>query len=138
VGYRCAFGAAEPTELDLGALEVTVRRQALQFAGCAVQQRLNADHTDQDASQARCGSGQMARYTGRREKAFERVLEPLKLQRAYFHWAACGQGFCPRDRQLGLENTSPSPAVTRMMAAVGAYRDEHESEPVTDAVSNAR
>ena len=107
-------------ELDLGALEVAVRRQALQFAGCAVQQRLNADHSDRDPSQARCECGHMARYAGRRGKTFESVLGPLKLQRAYFHCPACGHGFCPRDRQLGLENTSLSPAVTRMVAAVGA------------------
>ena len=31
----------------------------------------------------------------------------------------CGQGFCPLDRQLGLEDTSLSPTVTRMVA-VGA------------------
>jgi hypothetical protein len=62
----------------------------------------------------------MARYAGRREKTFESILGPLKLRRAYFHCAACGEGFCPRDRQLGLEGTSLSPAVTRMVAAVGA------------------
>jgi hypothetical protein len=106
--------------LDLGALEITVRRRALHLAGYAVQQRLNADRSDQESAQARCACGQTARYAGRREKTFESILGPLKLQRAYFHCAACGQGFCPRDRQLGLEATSLSPAVTRMVAAVGA------------------
>jgi hypothetical protein len=62
----------------------------------------------------------MARYAGRREKSFISALGPLQLQRAYYHCSGCGQGFCPRDRQLGLENTSLSPAVTRMVAAVGA------------------
>ena len=47
------------------------------------------------------------------------MLGPLKLERAYFHCAACGHGFCPRDRQLGLQDTWLSPAVTRMVAAVG-------------------
>lgn len=97
-----------------------MRRHALHFAGRAVEQRLNADHSDRGADQARCGCGQMARYAGRREKTFESILGPLKLNRAYFHCAACGRGFCPRDRQLGLEGTSLSPAVTRMVAAVGA------------------
>ena len=62
----------------------------------------------------------MARYAGRREKTFESALGPLHLERAYYSCAACGHGFCPRDRQLGLQHTSLSPAITRMVAAVGA------------------
>jgi hypothetical protein len=100
-------------------LETAVRRQALQLAGKAVELRLNADESDGESA-ARCECGQLARYVGRRGKTFESVLGPLKLKRAYFHCAACGRGFCPRDRQLGLEETSLSPAVTRMVAAVGA------------------
>ncbi|MBV8842068.1 MAG: hypothetical protein JO307_04580, partial [Bryobacterales bacterium] len=53
-------------------------------------------------------------------------LGPLKLKRAYFHCAACGEGFCPRDRQLGLAGTWLSPAVTRMVAAVGAMVESVE------------
>ena len=101
-------------------MEAAVRRQALHLAGRAVEQRLNADHSDGQATQARCGCGQLARYAGRRTKTFASVLGPLKLQRAYFHRAARGQGFCPRDRQLGLGDTSLFPAVTRMVAAVAS------------------
>lgn len=90
------------------------------MAGRAVEQRLNADHSDAELTQARCQCGQLARYAGRREKTFVSVLGPLRLRRAYFHCAACGQGFCPRDGQLGLQDTSLPPAVTRMVAAVGA------------------
>jgi hypothetical protein len=114
------LGRQSLEELDLEALETAVRRQALQLAGRAVEQRLNADHSDAASSHSRCECGQLARYIGRREKTFESVLGPLQLQRAYFHCAARGQGFCPRDRQLGLHNTSLSPGVTRMVAAVGA------------------
>ncbi|MEJ7609072.1 MAG: hypothetical protein WKF37_23060, partial [Bryobacteraceae bacterium] len=53
-------------------------------------------------------------------KVFHSILGPLALERAYYHCAACGQGFCPRDRQLGLQDTCFSPAVTRMIATVGA------------------
>ena len=114
------LGRQSVDQLDLQALENAVRRQALQLAGRAVEQRLNADHSDADVTEAHCACGQMARYAGRREKTFASVLGPLRLKRAYFHCAACGHGFCPRDRQLGLHETSLSPAVTRMVAAVGA------------------
>lgn len=108
------------------ALETAVRRQALHLAGRAVEQRLNADESDA-AIAVRCECGRLARYAGRREKSFESVLGPLKLARAYFHCAACGRGFCPRDRQLGLEKTSLSPAVTRMVAAAAAMVSFEES-----------
>lgn len=90
------------------------------MASRAVEQRLNADHSDGEPSQRICACGQVARYAGRREKTFTSALGPLQLQRAYYHCSGCGQGFCPRDRQLGIEDTSLSPAVTRMVAAVGA------------------
>ena len=107
-------------DLDLEALESAVRRQALRLAARAVEQRLNADHSDGELSHRVCACGQVARYAGRREKAFTSALGPLQLQRAYYHCSGCGQGVCPRDRQLGIEDTSLSPAVTRMVAAVGA------------------
>lgn len=44
----------------------------------------------------------------------------MKLWRAYYYCEACGRGFFPRDMQLGLEQTSLSPAVTGMIALVGA------------------
>ena len=47
------------------------------------------------------------------------VLGPLHLERAYYHCSPRGHGFSPRDRQLGIENTSLSPALTRMIGTVG-------------------
>ena len=106
--------------LDLEALESAVRRQVLSLAARAVEQRLNEDRSDGDKTHRACGCGQMARYAGRRAKTFHSVLGPLKLERAYYHCADCDHGFCPRDPQLGLENTCLSPAITRMIGTVGA------------------
>lgn len=99
---------------------MAARRQALRLAARALEQRLNADHSDYVGPQLACGCGQPARYIDRRAKSFVSVLGPLRLERAYYHCAACGGGCCPRDRALGLEGGSLSPAVTRMSAAVGA------------------
>jgi hypothetical protein len=106
--------------LDFEAVEVAVRRQALRLAARVVAQRLNADTSDQAGPTWPCACGQPARYAGRRPKAFATVLGPLTLERAYYHCAACAAGFCPRDQALGLEGTSLSPAVTRMVGVVGA------------------
>ena len=107
-------------DLDLEALELAVRHQALQLAGAAVEQRLNADTSDEQGSRIRCGCGQEARLVGRRSKQVQSVLGPLQLERAYYHCSSCGHGFCPRDEHLGRENTSLSPALTRMVGTVGA------------------
>jgi len=99
---------------------MAARRQALRFAARALEQRLNADTNDYAGRQLICACGQPARYVGRRAKTFVSVLGLLRLERAYYHCAVCGQGFCPRDQAMGLEGNSLSPAVTRMTAAVGA------------------
>ena len=62
-----------------------------------------------------CACGQTARYAGRRPKAFTTVLGSLTLERAYYHCDACQAGVCPRDKALGLHETSLSPATTRMV-----------------------
>jgi hypothetical protein len=106
---------------DFEALETAVRRHALAVAARAVQRRLNADTADHVGPTVPCPQcHQSARYAGRRPKTVESVLGPLTLERAYYHCTACDVGHCPRDRALGLEGTSLSPAVTRMVGAVGA------------------
>src|ERR1700724_3269671 len=107
-------------DLDLEALELAVRQQALQLAGAAVEQRLNADTSDERGSRTPCDCGQEARLVGRRSKQVQSVLGPLRLERAYYHCASCGHGFWPRDEHLGIENTALSPALTRMTGTVGA------------------
>jgi len=102
----------------------------LSLAARAIAQRLNADHSDCVGPTVPCvGCQQLARYAGRHTKTFETVLGPLTLQRAYYHCARCDAGFCPRDRALGLVDTSLSPAVTRMVGLVGAmvsFAEGHE------------
>jgi hypothetical protein len=107
-------------ELDLEALETTARRSALRLAGGILQKWLNADHSDQSEPHLACHCGQMARWAGRRTKRVQSALGQLDLERAYYHCAHCGSGFAPRDRSLGIEHSSVSPAVLRMIGTVGA------------------
>lgn len=105
---------------DFEAIETAVRRAAMRVAARAVEQRLNADTSDHAGPTVPCQCGGPARYVGRRSKTFHSVLGPLTLDRAYYYCAACGAGFCPRDRALGLENLALSPGVLRMVGQVGA------------------
>lgn len=99
---------------------MAARREALRVAARAVEARLNADTSDHAGPTLRCDCGKAARYAGRREKTFQTAMGELTLWRAYYHCDACEAGFCPRDRTLGLEDTSLSPAVTRMVGLAAA------------------
>jgi hypothetical protein len=138
-GFKEAFGAEIIAEiealiapgaagtLDFEAVETAARRRALQVAARAVEQRLNADVSDHAGATLRCRCGKVARYAGRRSKTFTSVLGPLKLARAYYACDACQSGSCPRDRALGLADTSLSPAVTRMTGKTAAMVSFAES-----------
>lgn len=107
-------------EIDFEALETAVRRRTLQLAARLLEQRFNRDHSDYQGSSLPCACGQRARYVERRWKSFHSVVGELKLERAYYYCWECERGFCPRDRALGMDATSLSPAVVRMIGTVGA------------------
>ncbi len=99
------------------------------MAARAVEQRINADTSDDTGPSRPCACGQPARYVGRRAKTYQSVLGELTLARASYHCPACQAGFCPRDRALGLEDASLSPGVQRMVGLVGAmvsFEEGHE------------
>ncbi len=106
---------------------MAARRRALMVAARAVERRLDADTSDHRGPVVACDCGKPARYAGRRPRTFTSALGELTLSRAYYHCDACASGFCPRDRALGLEGTSLSPAVTRMVGLAAALVSFAES-----------
>jgi hypothetical protein len=68
-----------------------------------------------------CACGQFARF--RKHSALEVVtlLGRVRVERAYYHCPACGQGHAPLDAawSLGLANTTP--LVQALVAALGAF-----------------
>ena len=93
---------------------------ALQLAAHLLEQQFNRDHSDYQGSSLPCACGRRARYVERRWKSFHSVVGKLKLERAYYCCWGCERGFCPRDRTLGMDATSLSPAVVRMIGTVRA------------------
>jgi hypothetical protein len=75
------LGRQAVEHLDLEALEVAVRQQVLQLAARAIEQRLNADTSDEVGSRLPCRCGGEAHFAGRRTKQFQSVLGPLRLER---------------------------------------------------------
>jgi len=95
---RRFLGRQTVEELDLEALELAVRQHVLQLAGAAVEQRLNADTSDERGSRTCCGCGQSARLPGADQTGAECLRSPT-MERAYYHCAFCGHGYCPRDQR---------------------------------------
>ena len=120
-------GAGAVDGLDFEAIETAARRRALQVAARAVERRLNADRSDHVGPSTRCSCGKEARYAGRPSKTFTTALGEMTLERAYYHCQSCEAGFFPRDRALGVEDASLSPAVTRMTGKTAAIVSFAES-----------
>lgn len=100
--------------------------------------RLNADHSDYLGASVPCACGAPARYAGRHSKTCHTVLGVMTLERAYYHCAACQQGYFPRDRALGIVNTSLSPALTRMIGLVGAMVSFEEGAELLGELAGVR
>lgn len=115
-----------------------MRHRALRLAATVTEHRLNADRSDHAGPWLPCDCGQPARYVDRRGKQFQSVLGELNLERAYYHCTACQQGFCPRDRALGMAGTRLSPAVLRMIGAVGALVSFQEGSELLDELAGLK
>ena len=89
--------------LDLEALETAVRARALAVAGSVLERALNAEPQEKDAVCPSCKGP--ARYAGKPSKTFLSLLGNLTLIRSYFLCPACGEGFFPKDRRLGVAET---------------------------------
>ena len=105
---------------DFQALETAARRVALECAAKAVAAHFDADRSDAGGASLACACGARARYAGRRPKTFVTALGKMTLTRAWYRCDACGRGFAPRDRALGLAGGALSPAVLRMVGIAAA------------------
>ena len=114
---------------DFQAIETEARRVALQIMGQAVAHRLNAERSDDRGPWLSCACGGEARLAGRRPKTFTTALGPLTLERAWYHCDSCHNGFSPRDRALGMEDTFLLPAALRMVG-IAAARASFEGSSV--------
>jgi len=106
---------------------MAARGQALNLAARALERWLNDDTSDHLGAHLACSCGRQAQYRGRPAKSFTSVLGTLRLERAYYYCAHCHSGFCPRDRRLGLEEGSLSPAVLRMVSSAATLVSFAES-----------
>lgn len=94
-------------------------REAMHRAGAGILGHL-LNESGPVAATAACGCGRSARFHEKRIRRVLTAVGPVQFQRAYYRCPACHQGHSPRDRELDIVDTHYSPAVRRMMAAVGS------------------
>lgn len=113
---------------DLEALEMGARDRLHRAGGSLLEHLLSQAEAPATSP---CQCGQQARYYDRREREVLTALGSIRFQRAYYVCSHCGEGHCPRDRELGLEGQSCSPGVRRMLATVGSETSfEKAREPL--------
>ncbi len=80
-----------------------------------------------------------ARCVAYRGKSLVSLLGPVRLERPYYHCAACGQGFCPWDGVLGVTAAALSPAAEEVACLAGVQASFAEaSEKVLPKLAGLR
>jgi hypothetical protein len=103
----------------LATLETATRAAMTKLGASLLERLLDADRGHR-GQRIDCGAGHDAEFVADREKTLDTVLGPIKLNRAYYHCAACHAGVAPKDDQLGVAGLSLSPGLRAMVARVGA------------------
>jgi hypothetical protein len=124
--------------LDFEAVEDALRREALRWTAQLVEARFNADLSDEQGPHLACSCGGCARYVGRREKTFQTLLGPLRLERAYYLCPDCRRGWAPRDQALGLVGSRLSPGLMRMVGTVGSMVSFEEGSKLLDDLAGVQ
>ena len=105
------------------AAEAVIRAGMLKLGGGMLEKLLAADPGYRGPRVA-CSQGHGAEFVSYRDKVIDTVLGPVTLTRAWYHCAACGHGFAPRDAGLGVAGASMSPGLRAMndqAAAAGPF-----------------
>ena len=105
------------------AAEAVIRAGMLRLGGGILAQLLAAD-PGYRGPRVPCGQGHDAGFVSYRDKVTDTSLGAVTLTRAWYHCAACGHGFAPRDAELGVAGASMSPGLRAMndqAAAAGPF-----------------
>jgi hypothetical protein len=78
-------------------------------------------------SSAPCACGQAARYVALTSRTMVTLNGERRLRRAYYHCAACHQGFAPLDQRLQLGRSEHSVGVRALAARFVAYVSERKA-----------
>jgi hypothetical protein len=115
-----------------------VIRAGMLQAGCGMLGQLLAADPGYRGPRVRCGQGHQAGFVSYRDKVIDTVLGPVTLTRAWYHCAACGHGFAPRDAELGVAGASLSPGLAAMTDRAAAAAPFAEAAGLLEDLAGVR
>lgn len=106
---------------DVTGIEEIVLRIEHEVLREVTEEMLREQSGKRESNRKACSCGGEARYRKNSPVEIVTLFGRVRVQRAYFHCAACGKGQCPQDQawRLGLGNTTPT--VQALVAALGAF-----------------
>jgi hypothetical protein len=105
--------------IDLEAIEMAVRSAMHRAGAAALTELLQFPVPAAEQRSIACSCGQRAQYRELRSKTLLTAVGKADLSRPYYLCPHCHSGQSPVDGELDVENTTMSPGVRRMLAAVG-------------------
>ena len=113
-------------------------RAGMLRAGCGMLGKLLAADPGYRGPRVPCGQGHEAGFVSYRDKVIDTALGPVTLTRAWYHCAACGHGFAPRDAGLGVAGASMSPGLRAMNDQAAAAGPFAEAARLLDGLAGVR
>lgn len=110
-------------DLDLEAVELYVRTSVLAAGGCVLERLLQDVGVGPRKQPLVCANNHLPvamQSTGVRLKVIETILGPVNFDRSRYVCPECGAVRFPGDELLGLEGTSFSPHLRRLMLRAGS------------------
>lgn len=119
---RIVAVAGKDKRIDLESLELCIRSSMHGIGALMLETLLNADGGGYRGKRMPCDEGHAYAFLECRTKGVLTVVGKVEVHRAYYYDRHCGNGMCPKDKDLDIEGTGLSPGVRRIMARVGTYR----------------
>jgi hypothetical protein len=89
-------------------------------------------------SQTLCACGRPARYVTMNKRTLVTLNGERTFSRAYYHCAACGQGFCPLDQRFQLGRGEQSVGVRALAVRFTSYVSERKAAAELELVTGIR
>jgi hypothetical protein len=107
-------------EADISRIEGIVRRIEHDVLR-EVTEEMAQDQSGQRAgNRTACPCGGQARYSKQSAQELVTLFGRVRIERAYFYCAVCGEGHCPQDRAWGLGPGNTTPGVQDLAGALTA------------------
>lgn len=106
--------------LDINQIEELAGRVGQEVQRDLTEQLVREEVERPEGNQTACPCGGVARYRGRYPLELVTAAGRIRVRRAYFHCATCGQGGCPVDARLGLGPAHTTPTAQARLAVLAA------------------